>query len=1023
MTLKNLHIALVLSICVFLSFQKTSGQAMQNAVIFDHYGSPQGFNASQALCLEKTNDGFLWIGTEQGLLRYDGHKFKSFRSDPFDTTTITSNYIRQMQEDKHGRLWITALPELNIFDTKTSKCQKVIIPKDIDNQKKLDIRCLFYDDKNDVMWLGTNKGLLYSHGKDVQLRQEIIPDKTIASGIYDMVIDDNGVIWIAANDGLWQYDTQNCIVKNFHRPGLNPKIQYDDGFLSLYYDKKNKIIWVGSWVSGLMRFDISTQTMTAFTFADKTKIQNGVIAINQSGIKGEENILWIGTTDGVKTFDTSTNKFRHYKASNLDDIKGLSGAGFCFEPTASEGMWIGTYSGLHRYDPFKQNVKVIDLPLPESQYDWELGGISFEKDSQLDSIFWFGVGYESFFRYDIINKKLATIPPLLIPYCVKAQPYLSYIDTKNILWLSSELKGFIGYDLTENKLVHPNFNIGKNKKPKILKILEDSERNLYLGTASGLFKYDRERNEIIEVKEIRRFLDKHKLSDFTFRFTVDAKGKLWLFSTQKYEEEDAMFSFDPLTKDIKLFTQDKYPVLKRLKSLESIASISTDKLMITSFNGFCVVNIATPSLTFELFETYKEKPLGVFGKIVTDGRGYVWMSSEKGVTRFDHRTNAITHFTYLNSNVGNAHQPEIFISQKTKNLYICQNMALNAINIDLLIMAKPGKVILSDMKIVNFHTDEIPDSGHRLNLRHDQNNIDLYFSNLSFTNSQDNTYQYQIVGNEHKWIPMTENHLKFDNLGYGHYLLKVKAENSFGLESPNEFLLFIDIAPPFWRTWWFNAMIISLISFVIFSFFKYRDLQREKLEKLRHNIARDLHDDMGSTLSHIRMMSEREAMRSASNPSFQNIADKTAEVMSNMTEIIWSINPRNDSLKNIIGKIQEFAIDTLEPLGIEIVFDVDDVPNSIKLNPENRRHFYLIFKESINNTAKYSKASEVCFAFKLEKGKMIAKFSDNGLGFDPLLISKGNGLKNMASRAQALRGEIDIETTNNGTTISLILKS
>ena len=113
----------------------------------------------------------------------------------------------------------------------------------------------------------------------------------------------------------------------------------------------------------------------------------------------------------------------------------------------------------------------------------------------------------------------------------------------------------------------------------------------------------------------------------------------------------------------------------------------------------------------------------------------------------------------------------------------------------------------------------------------------------------------------------------------------------------------------------------------------------------------------------------------------------------------------------------------MEPLGIEIVFDVDDVPNNIKLNPENRRHFYLIFKESINNAAKYSKASEVSFVFKLEKGKMIAKFADNGLGFDPLLISKGNGLKNMASRAQALQGKIDIETTNSGTTISLILKN
>ena len=94
---------------------------MQQTIIFDHYGAPQGFNASQALRLEKTNDGFLWIGTEQGLLRYDGHKFKSFRSDPFDSTTISSNYIRNILDDKHGKLWVSALPDLNIFDTKTQE--------------------------------------------------------------------------------------------------------------------------------------------------------------------------------------------------------------------------------------------------------------------------------------------------------------------------------------------------------------------------------------------------------------------------------------------------------------------------------------------------------------------------------------------------------------------------------------------------------------------------------------------------------------------------------------------------------------------------------------------------------------------------------------------------------------------------------------------------------------------------------------------------------------------------------------
>jgi signal transduction histidine kinase len=180
---------------------------------------------------------------------------------------------------------------------------------------------------------------------------------------------------------------------------------------------------------------------------------------------------------------------------------------------------------------------------------------------------------------------------------------------------------------------------------------------------------------------------------------------------------------------------------------------------------------------------------------------------------------------------------------------------------------------------------------------------------------------------------------------------------------------------------------------------------------------------MGSTLSHIKMMSEREAMRKEANHSFQTIADKTAEVMNNMTEIIWSINPKNDSLKNIIGKIQEFAIDTLEPLGIEISFDIDDVPTNIKLNPEDRRHFYLIFKEAINNTAKYSQAKNVHFSFKSIKGKMLTKFADDGLGFDPLLINRGNGLKNMANRAKLLHGQYEIITNNDGTSISLTLKN
>jgi ligand-binding sensor domain-containing protein len=367
LSIKNIHIILILVSFVLLLWQKTSGQDLQSPIIFDHYGSREGFNASQVLCLEKTKDGFLWIGTEQGLLRYDGHNFKTFRSDPFDSTTISSNYIRRIVEDKHGRLWVTALPDLNIFDTKTGKSKRVRIPIEIDNEKKLDITCLEYDEKNDVMWLGTNKGLLYSQGKDVHLKLETIPNKDKTSGIYDIEIDENGIFWFAANDGLWRYDAAICEAKNFHRPKYDPKIRFDDGFLSLYYNKKNKHFWIGSWVSGLMKFDISSEEMMEFTFANKKKTQNGVITIQQSGFKGEDHILWLGTTDGVKSFNIKSNSFFGFKTENHNDIKGIAGAGFCFEPTETEGMWIGTFRGLHRYDPYKQNVKKTKINLPNSQ--------------------------------------------------------------------------------------------------------------------------------------------------------------------------------------------------------------------------------------------------------------------------------------------------------------------------------------------------------------------------------------------------------------------------------------------------------------------------------------------------------------------------------------------------------------------------------------------------------------------------------------------------------------------------------
>lgn len=212
-----------------------------------------------------------------------------------------------------------------------------------------------------------------------------------------------------------------------------------------------------------------------------------------------------------------------------------------------------------------------------------------------------------------------------------------------------------------------------------------------------------------------------------------------------------------------------------------------------------------------------------------------------------------------------------------------------------------------------------------------------------------------------------------------------------------------------------KMIVIVFISFIIIALLLlkyYRTINRTKrtiaIERLRNSIARDLHDDIGSTLSSIHINSQLAMAGNTpgSQRHLQRISDSAAHMMESMDDIIWSINPGNDTLEKIVARMKEFAAEILEPKNISYSFQICDEPDKTKISLETRKNLYLIFKESINNAAKYSEGSAVVIAINLQNNSLHLSVRDNGKGFESTSVRQGNGLFNMEERARILRGKL-----------------
>ena len=226
-----------------------------------------------------------------------------------------------------------------------------------------------------------------------------------------------------------------------------------------------------------------------------------------------------------------------------------------------------------------------------------------------------------------------------------------------------------------------------------------------------------------------------------------------------------------------------------------------------------------------------------------------------------------------------------------------------------------------------------------------------------------------------------------------------------------------------------SALLLALIGLILFNRYQLkRKLQQQnELLNVRNHIAKDLHDEIGSTLTSIKILSEvsqNNIVKDQSKASslLKKITEQSSQMQQGMSDIVWAIKPDNDKLENMVIRMREYISHTLEPKNIRTVFSVDENILTKSIGMQQRRDFFLIFKEAINNAAKYSNAATVKIDLKLQSGNVELAISDDGAGFDTAKATSSNGLKNIQARAAALNGHASFfSAPGKGTLINLTM--
>ncbi len=801
---KNL-LTYILILTIATGFSQSNSYRLKNITTLN------GLSQSSIIAIDQDAKGQMWLGTRDGLNRYDGSNFTIFRNNPKDSTSICNNDILSIEGDNTGNIWVGTYNGLNcynpvsntfkhffhantttslsnntvwnikeikneiwvatsvglsIYNKKTGQFISVLHSAKDGNSLPNNFVLSIYKTKKGEIWIGTAKGLcklIKRNGSHFSFKKIELPQQTEALFVQDIKEDTFGNLWIGTkNNGLLKYNQKLKKLISFQENVTQNQIGID--VRSLDFDKKG-VLWLGTY-NGVYNLQKNGFVQKIYNNPDK-KTSFGKIKSIYTDRKGS---VWLGSYyNGISVWDDSNNNF-----TNINQNSGKSALSFdvvsSIVADANKTIYIGTEGG---------GITILDSNTGSTTGINSAGsnGVSVDNIKSLclsdNGILWIGTFTKGLAAYDTKSKRFVNekIAPELKKLLEESGIYVIKKGKNDLFWIGTFGKGLIRYDHSNNsyKIIgNDNYSDNFLTNNRIRTLLIDKKENIWIGTQSGLnvINLNDIDNENYHIKHY--FFDSKVLSgDDILSLFQDKKGTIWIGTKAK-----GLFSFDG-------------------KSFHKI-NIKKEDTEVTSIHS-----------------------------ISEDANNNLWMSSNFGIIKYNLTKNTTFIYDQKNGLVSNEFNDNAFLQLGFNKFYYGGPTGLTYFEPKKIVVNKyTPQVILTDFKVANKsinvadETEVLEESitnTKSLTLSYDKANFSINFSIPNFVNSTNNKYKYRMVGLENNWTTTSNTEATFTIQNSGTYIFEVKGANNDGVWNTIPTTLEIIVKPAPWKSWWAMCIYALLI--------------------------------------------------------------------------------------------------------------------------------------------------------------------------------------------------------------------